>query len=191
MGFFERLTEEKMKGKIPNFDHITVNQLRILYLDEEKSDSELAGLFEVKKSKVAYRRKKLGVTIRNSIIDEFLLGTSERAKDLNQQAKDEIFTEENVGKIAKALTHFAFRNGPVEDIHANEQLSQDDMKTLNKFMVNRLAYVFKLIQEERWIEFNTLIRSYEWYGHDWDEPELDDGGMRRYIELQLKELRRK
>jgi hypothetical protein len=30
--------------------------------------------------------------------------------------------------------HFAFRNGPVEDIHANNRLSESDMKTLNKYI---------------------------------------------------------
>ena len=48
-------------------------------------------------------------------------------------------------------------------------------------MVNRLAYVFTLIVEERWIEFNILVQSNDWmFGHDWDEAEIDDGGMRKY-----------
>ena len=38
------------------------------------------------------------------------------------------------------MTHYAFRNGPVEDMHANGQLSQQDMKTLNKYMVNRICW---------------------------------------------------
>ena len=58
-------------------------------------------------------------------------------------------------------------------------------------MVNRLAYVFTLIVEERWIEFNILVQSNDWmFGHDWDEAEIDDGGMRKYIELKLKKLRK-
>lgn len=29
------------------------------------------------------------------------------------------------------------------------------------------------------------------YGHDWDEAEIDDGAMKKYIELKLKDFRRK
>ncbi|QNB47796.1 hypothetical protein BR63_16900 [Thermanaerosceptrum fracticalcis] len=77
-----------------------------------------------------------------------MLGKSDEAKNLNEAATSEILLKENISTIAKAITHFVFRNGPVENMHANRQLSQDDMKTLNKFMVNRLAYVFTLIIEE-------------------------------------------
>jgi len=81
---------------------------------------------------------------------------------------------DNINVISKAITHFTFRNGPVEDMHAypNNQLSEEDMKILNKFMVNRLAHVFTLIIEERWIEFDFLIKTYGMYGHDWDEAEV-------------------
>ncbi|MNC76305.1 hypothetical protein D3C75_1280000 [compost metagenome] len=69
----------------------------------------------------------------------------------------------------------------------NNQLSEEDMKTLNKFMVNRLAYIFKLIFEERWMEFDFLIKSTDRiYGHSWDEADPDDGGTRKIIELMLK-----
>jgi hypothetical protein len=66
-------------------------------------------------------------------------------------------------------------------MHADpkKQLLDNDMKILNKFMVNRLAYVFKLIIEKRWIEFNFLVIQTDlMYGHDWDEAEPDDGGTR-------------
>lgn len=78
--------------------------------------------------------------------------------------------------MAKAITHFAFRNGPIEDIHANNQLSQEDMKTLNKFMVNRLAYICECILTEKWEEISFLVKLYDFmYGHDWDEATPDDG----------------
>lgn len=54
---------------------------------------------------------------------------------------------DNLTMISKAITHFSFRNGPIEDMHASpkNQISQDDMKTLNKFMVNRLRVLLRLI----------------------------------------------
>ncbi len=61
------------------------------------------------------------------------------------------------------------------------------MKILNKFMVNRLAYVFTLIIEERWIEFDFLVGNIDWmYAHDWDEAEPDDGDTRKLIEIMMK-----
>ncbi|QHW33225.1 hypothetical protein GZH47_22175 [Paenibacillus rhizovicinus] len=69
----------------------------------------------------------------------------------------------------------------------NDQLSEADMKTLNKYMVNRIAYIFKLIIEESWIELDFLIRSTDgMYGSQWDEAEPDDGGTRRIIEMMLR-----
>lgn len=65
------------------------------------------------------------------------------------------------------------------------------MKILNKFMVNRIAYLFQLIIEERWIEFDFLIKNTDrWYGHNWDKAEPDDGGNRKMIEMALKNNQR-
>jgi hypothetical protein len=51
--------------------------------DEKMSDSILAELFDEKKSKITYRRKKLGITMRNIIFDELLLGKSVKVKEMN------------------------------------------------------------------------------------------------------------
>lgn len=167
--------------------------LRQLFIDEEKTDEILAELFDVKQSKITYRRRKLGITMRNSILDEYLLGKSKKAKEMNLQVKTEILKNENINIISKAITHFAFRNGPVEDMHAhpNNQLSEEDMKILNKFMVNRVAYVFTLIIEERWIEFDFLVRNIDgMYGHNWDEAEPDEGDTRKIIEMMMERNRK-
>lgn len=189
MGLFEELSERKSTGEILCFDDLTSEELRQLYIDEEKTDRIIAELFEVKQSKITSKRRKYGITIRNSIIDDFLLVKSPKAKEMNALAKSQILDMKNINMIAKAITHFAFRNGPIEDMHAhpNNQLSESDMKTLNKFMVNRIAYIFTLIIEERWIEFDLLIRNTDWmYGHGWDEAEPDDGGTRKLIEMLMK-----
>jgi len=189
MKLFEKLKQKNLRGNL-NFDEITAEDLRQLYIDEEMTDGMIADLFDVKKSKVTYKRRKLGITIRNAILDEYLLVKSDSAKEANIQAKNKILNKDNLNMISKAITHFAFRNGPVEDMHAdpNSQLSEADMKTLNKFMVNRLAYVFTLIIEERWLEFDFLIRSTDqFYGHGWDEAEPDDGRIRELLELMMKD----
>ncbi|MGO1818221.1 MAG: hypothetical protein ACTH0S_00895, partial [Senegalia sp. (in: firmicutes)] len=180
MGLYEKLCEQKASGEIINHQNLSDEELKQLFIEEEKTDETIAKLFDVKKSKITYRRRKLGMTIRDSIVDEFLQVKSKEAKELNLQVKNEILNLDNINIISKAVTHFAFRNGPVEGMHAhpNNQLSEEDMKLLNKFMVNRLAYVFTLIIEERWIEFDILVRKiYGVYGHNWDDAEPDDGDI--------------
>ncbi|WP_025025593.1 hypothetical protein [Caldalkalibacillus mannanilyticus] len=189
MGVFEEHKARKASGETLLLDELTPDELKAMFIDEQKSDYLISQLFEVKESKITYRRKKFGITIRNSILDEYLLVKSEKAREMNKEYKQQLLQEENITMISKAITHFAFRNGPVEEMHAdpNSQLSDADMKTLNKFMVNRMAYIFKLIVEERWIEFDYLIRSTDMmYGHNWDDAEPDDGGLRKLIEMILK-----
>lgn len=190
MSLYEELIERKNDGEVLKVEDLSAEELTKLYIEEEKTDRILADLFDVKQSKITYRRRKLGITLRNEMLNEILLGKSEKAKEMNSKAKSQILNAENLNMISKAITHFAFRNGPVETMHAhpNNQLSEEDMKKLNKFMVNRLAYVFTLIIEERWLEFDHLVRHIDWmFGHGWDEAEPDDGGTRELIEMMIKD----
>lgn len=143
-----------------NLEELTPELLKKLFIEEELSDYLISQLYEVKKSKITYRRRKYGITIRNSILGELLLAKTDEAKKINEKYKNNLMINDNLTMISKAITHFSFRNGPIEDMHASpkNQLSQDDMKTLNKFMVNRIAYVFKLIIENRWFELDFLIK---------------------------------
>ena len=47
--------------------------------------------------------------------------------------------------LSKGITQFAFRSGPVEEMHANNQLTQNDREILNKFMTNRIAGLLQTI----------------------------------------------
>lgn len=189
MGVYEELMAMKAKGEALKLEDLSPQDLKSMFIDEEISDLMIADLYQVKKNKIIYLRKKHGITIRNSILDEYLLSKTEFTKKNSMKIKNELLTKSNINMISKAVTHFAFRNGPIEDMHAhpNNQLSETDMKTLNKFMVNRLAYIFTLIIEERWVEFDFLIRTTNMiYGNDWDEAEPDDGDTRKIIEMMVK-----
>lgn len=188
MGLYEKLIERKNNGELLKIEDLSAEELSQLYIDERKTDRILAELFDIKPSIITYRRKKLGITFRNAIINQLFHGKTEEARKMNLEARKEILNINNLSMISKAITHFAFRNGPVEDMHAhpNNQLSDEDMKILNKYMVNRLAYIFTLIIEERWIEFEFLVRHIDMmYGHNWDEAEPDDGGTRKLMEMLL------
>lgn len=62
-----------------------------------------------------------------------------------------------IHKLSIVTTHYVFRNGPVEDMHAQGKLSDNSIMILNKFIVNRLAYIFSLILDEDKIK---VIKSY-------------------------------
>jgi len=85
-----------------------------------------------------------------------------------------LLTDEVINLISRGMTHLVFRNGPVEDMHTNGQLSQEDMKTLNKYMVNNLATLFTAIKYERWYELGKMFSYLGLYGGDWDKAELDE-----------------
>lgn len=74
---------------------------------------------------------------------------------------------------AKAVAAYAFRNGPVEDMHSAGQLSQGDMKTLNKFAVDRLAEVFYLMFMDRLDDLDDMLAFSRRCVSGWDDASLD------------------
>ena len=83
VSLYEKLIDRKKSGEKLKFDDLSEKEFKQLYIDEKKSDSILAELFDEKKSKITYRRKKLGITMRNIIFDELLLGKSVKVKEMN------------------------------------------------------------------------------------------------------------
>ena len=47
-----------------------------------------------------------------------------------------------IHNLSVATTHIIYRNGPVEDMHADGKLTDYAMMNINKFMVNRLGGIF-------------------------------------------------
>ena len=52
---------------------------------------------------------------------------------------------ETIDMLSKGITQFAFRSGPIEKMHAENKLTQNDMEILNKFMTNRIAGLLQTI----------------------------------------------
>ncbi len=133
MNLYEKLIEKKNNGENLKIENLSSWELTQLYIDEEKSDKIIAELFNVKQSKITYLRRKYEVNHRNDKLSKLLQGKGEMEKNRNFENKNQNFIIENLDTISKAITHFIFRNGPIEDMHAdpNNQLSDDDMKILN------------------------------------------------------------
>lgn len=61
-----------------------------------------------------------------------------------------------IHKLSVVTTHYAYRNGPVEDMHADGKLSENDIEELYEFMQIKLTVVFNLILEQN----NEMIKKY-------------------------------
>lgn len=152
---------------------ITKSTLKDLYYEQNLSDNNIAELYGVSKSQVQYKRNKFGITFKNKIFDDFVSLNGDLFKCLNTDSKTRLLKPDNIDGIAKALTHYVFRNGPVEDMHADGKLTQEDMKVLNKYMVNRLAGILTAVHEGRWLQLELLYSFLQNYGIDWDKAEPD------------------
>lgn len=104
---------------------------------------------------------------------EFMKQQGELFDNLNLDSKKRLLKKENIDKISKAITQFIFINGPIKDIYSEEKISQNDMKTLNKFMVNRIAGLLTAIGDNSWLKLELLLHYYKIYGSECDKAEPD------------------
>lgn len=93
-------------------------------------------------------------------------------------------TEEKQAKEAKAIVALAFRNGPIEEVHAGitcptcsgkkeySGITDPEMKNIMKEAVNTVYSLLQLKEEEP-EKFETWIRLGSLYTHSWDEPEFN------------------
>lgn len=108
----------------------------------------------------------------------------------NQIAKDEKMSPGNrkhsidteLANEAKALVALAFRNGPIEDVHAGKEcptcagkeeyshISQDEMKRLMKRAVDKL-YALLWIRTHSPEVYEAVVRMGNRYAIGWDLPE--------------------
>lgn len=167
------------------WENVSRDELEKLYYEKDMSDRQIADLYGISKKKVEYKRRKYGITFNKKIFKDFEEENYELFETLNRDSKARLCDKSNIDGIAKALTHYVFRNGPVEDMHSEGKLSESDMKTLNKYMVNRIAGILSAIEEGEWLKLELLYSFYRLYGTDWDAAEPDKEEM-ELIFQQLK-----
>lgn len=169
---YDELNKQKGSGINPSWADVSEEQLRKLYTDEKIPTVLISRLYGVRKSQVDYKRKKFGIKFMEAFSDSV-------SKNANETMKKVFFDNFDIDKFSKIITNYAFRNGPVEDIHASGKLSEEDMKTLNKYMVNRIAGILQLIKDEQWFKLVGFLETYKLYGEcgaSWDkaEPDIDE-----------------
>ena len=160
-------------------------ELEQLYYEENLPDSLIAERFGISKTEVRKKRKLYNISMRMHSIDNAFLEyprladtqfqkeisdllSPEELYTLNQRAKERFIQSENIDALAKALTHYIFSRGPMENMHANGQLSQKDMKVLNKYMVDHLAWILTRVFEGDWIRLELLFNNFSHNGNQWD-----------------------
>lgn len=74
--------------------------------------------------------------------------------------------------LAKLLTIHGYRNSPIEDIHAEGRISQEEMKHLNKTIYNQIYTLLYLMNSKSSGFWNSWYFHSGGWGDDWDQPEL-------------------
>lgn len=171
---YQELVERKNKCEKLVWNDITKEELEELF--EKHTDNMIAELYDVKNSQVKTKRDKWDIKQYNYILKKFLEEDINKKlfDNLNQSSKKRLLNKDNIDTVSIALTHYLFRNGPVEDIHSKGKLSQEDMKTLNMFMVNRIAGLLETINKGEWLKLELLFNYYSmFFGKSWDKPNPD------------------
>jgi len=87
-----------------------------------------------------------------------------------------------LAREAKAIVALAFRNGPIEDIHAGKlcptcsglsgysRITNQEMKALMKTAVDRV-FALLLLKAESTTEYERQVEFGEQYTVNWDDPE--------------------
>lgn len=173
------------------WDQVDEATLKHLYYEENLPDSLIAKRFGVSKQEVTKKRRKYDIGLRQRSAEKALAelsahsgittrqrlappGGEDALKLHNRLSKERLLRPENIDAAAKALTYFAFRQGPIEDMHAAGQLSQEDMKALNTYMVNHIARILGHAIDGDWVLLEELLQRLAPYTAPWDpaRPEL-------------------
>ena len=87
--------------------------------------------------------------------------------------------KEHIEKITKATTYFIFRNGPIKELLENKKISEEDVKNMQIYMENHLAYLYEVLLEENNLQkFDLIVQTMsKFYVNDEFKVTLDDGGF--------------
>lgn len=169
---YDKIRADKSFLHLDHWAEMTREEMMRLYAQYHLSDGEIAELFGVSKGKVTYRRKKFHISQKDILYEEFMGSQSELRDRLNRDMKAQM-DQWTIDQLAKAVTHYIFRNGPVEDMHAAGKLTQADMKTLNQYMVNKLATLLSLHRSGDYLKLVVLLSYFLHYGSDWDPAQIN------------------
>ena len=80
---------------------------------------------------------------------------------------------ETIDMLSKGITQYAFRSGPIEEMHAKNKLTQKDMEFLNKYMTNRIAGLLQTIFNGDVAKALKVLTFYASLSSDWNKANPD------------------
>ena len=80
---------------------------------------------------------------------------------------------ETIDMLSKGITQYAFRSGPIEEMHTKNKLTQNDMEILNKFMTNRIAGLLQTIFNGDVAKALKVLTFYASLSSAWDSIKPD------------------
>lgn len=91
----------------------------------------------------------------------------------------EKIAKDYIAKIAKSSTYFIFRNGPVKKLYEDNKLTDEEIKEMQIYMQNHLAYLYSVLLEENNInKFDLIVSTMDkFYINDKEDVKLDDDGF--------------
>ena len=96
-----------------NWGDVCRNDLIDLYVTKDYTDQGVAEHFNVSKSQVAYKRRKFGLSAAELRFKKILSSQDDNlVKGLQESMKSNVISM-STEDIARSLTHYLFRNGPV------------------------------------------------------------------------------
>jgi len=95
----------------------------------------------------------------------------------------------DINTASKALAYLVFRE-VIEDVHAEYNISQDEMKAMNKRAVNRAAMFLECLEDEE--RFASLVSLLSLETTEWDNPKetADTKRFLQFTEEWAEELRK-
>jgi heat shock protein HspQ len=100
-------------------------------------------------------------------------------KNLYEKALVKAF---DIKTASKALAYFVFRE-IIEDVHAEYNISQDEMKAMNRKAVNRAAAFLECFEDEE--RFASLVSLLSLETAGWDNPK-ETADTKRFLQAAEK-----
>lgn len=84
-----------------------------------------------------------------------------------------------IENITKASAYFIFKNGPVKELLEQGKISEEDVKNMQCYLQNHLAYLYTVLLEENNIKkFDLVVGTMnQFYVNDSEKIKLEDGGF--------------
>lgn len=99
---------------------------------------------------------------------------------------DNNIPKEYIEKITKATAYFIFRNGPVKKLQEENKITVEEVKEMQKYMQNHLAYLYNVLFEENDLnKFNLIVSTMDkFYINDEEEIIMEDDEFEKiYMKL--------